>query len=135
MSRFTDTINTGGPTRLIEVAQDLIDIACPACDTKKEDVKDARNSLRDYIASVKSQLIAAGVISGGGGGIIVGIHGWAQIVETVLAFSWASLLILFGGLLAIYWLYVVWKEITKRVREFREALRVLDQCMEQNNCI
>lgn len=44
---------------------------------------------------------------------------------------WGGLVLIGVGLLAIWWLYDVWKEIVKRIREWRKTLNALDDCLEQ----
>lgn len=113
----------------MEIAEDLLKIKCEHCDTEKEDVKDARMSLRDYISGVRAQLIALGVI--GGGAAI----GWKAILEKLIAMGlWGAVAITVGGLLIIWLLYEIYSEIAKRIKELKAALHALDNCLEKHNC-
>ena len=129
MGTMTDRINGASPKRLLEIAADLLAVNCGYCDTEKEDVKDARSSLRDYVAGIKAQLIALGVI--GGGAAI----GWKAILAKLTALGlWGAVAVTVGGLLIIWLLYEIYSEIAKRVKELRAALNALDDCLQENNC-
>ena len=129
MGKMTDRINKASPNRLLEIAEDLLKVKCEHCDTEKEDVKDARMSLRDYLSGIKAQLIAIGVI--GGGAAI----GWKAILAKLTALGlWGAVVVTAGGLLIIWFLYDVYSQIKKRVKELRAALHALDDCLEKHNC-
>ena len=134
MGKYTKRIDNASPTRLEEITEDLLSVECDFCHTEREDVKDARNSLRDYIAAIRSELAAFGLIGGATG--LTAYASWAKIVEVLAAIGIVALAAIVGtfGLLALWWLYEVWKQITLRVRELRQALKDLDDCLEDNLC-
>lgn len=134
MGKYTERIDNASPTRLEEITEDLLSVECDFCHTEREDVKDARNSLRDYIAAIRSELAAFGLIGGATG--LTAYASWAKIVEVLAAIGIVALAVIVGafGLVALWWLYEVWKQITLRVRELRQALKDLDDCLEYNLC-
>ena len=131
MGKLTERIDSASPTRLVEIAEDLLKVKCEFCEKEKEDVKDARMSLRDYIQSIRSQLKVFGVLGGAGGTV----YGWKALLKKISSMGFKGMIaVSIVGLLAIWWLYEIWEDITLRVRELREALHKLDNCLEKHNC-
>lgn len=65
------------PSKLSTITDDLIKEAGNNCQNEVRDVKDARDSLKDYLGSIRATLVGLGILSGGTGWLI----GWAAILE------------------------------------------------------
>ncbi|MFH1651255.1 MAG: hypothetical protein ABID87_04045 [Chloroflexota bacterium] len=129
MGRNLANITKATPWKLSTIADDLIAEAGVNCQNEVNDVKDARDSLKDYISSIRTTLVGLGIISGGTGWLV----GWATILEKIMSLGKLGGFVFIGvGLLAIWWLYDVYAEILKRIRELRKALNALDDCLEQH---
>ena len=131
MGKHTARIDAADPVRLVEIGDDLLAVACEACEQERQDVKDARSALKGYISDIRTQLAGAGLAIGAS----AAVFDWKAILKRLWGLGGRGGLILIGvGLLAIGWLYAVWGEIARLVKALRAAVHRLDDCLERNGC-